>query len=192
MPDASFLENTLLTVIAAAPALLAPIIGWLINRAGAGRKLREVEWRMRQLELLEKAASVGGKTGDAEGRDRVRAAVDEAIDDILAHIAAQRTPPEAAERTCYDSLSWPKRLLLIFRPYSVKGWVYRVLYYVFLYFLMMMPLTFYWLSTTDELASQDLPLVVPSLIFYLILAIVFHRLAVADARRHEKAMPAKA
>lgn len=60
----------IVAIIVAVPALVSPLVAWFVGRIGLGRYFRELELRMKQLELLEKASSVS--SADNEESDRVK------------------------------------------------------------------------------------------------------------------------
>lgn len=173
----------LVAVIAAGPALFSPIVGWFVNRIGLGRRFREIDLRIKKLELLEKAASLSRT--ESAGHEQVTASIDKAISNTLAYLEVAEEIPTEQVRLGYASLSRTKRFFLLFKPYSIKGWVFRVLYYLNLYFIVVMPFMFFFLAQTGEFEKTELPLMIPGMSVYVILTIVFHRLAVSDARKHE-------
>ena len=54
-------------------ALSSPIVGWLVTRIGLGCKFREIDLRIKKLELLDKAASLSRK--ESEGQEQVNASM---------------------------------------------------------------------------------------------------------------------
>lgn len=174
----------LIAIIAAVPVLFSPIVGWLINRIGLGRKFREVDLRIKKLELLEKAALLSRK--ESEGYEQINSSIDKAISDVITYLEVSDEIPQEQVHSGYATLSRTKKFLLLFKPHSIKGWVYRVLYYLNLYFIVIMPFMFISLTQTDKLEKTELPLMMPGMFIYIILTIIFHRLAVSDARKHEK------
>ena len=53
-------------VIALIPAVVGPLIIWLINRMGIASRIREVEYQLKQLDLIEKLKDLD-KKGELEG-----------------------------------------------------------------------------------------------------------------------------
>ena len=167
----------LVAIIAAVPVIIAPIVGWIISRFGLGRQFRELDIRAKQLEILEKATKLSNTK--AQGNKQTQASLDKAVSETLNYIAASEKRLTEQESLGYKSLNRLNRFLLLFKPYSKKGWTFRALYYLSLYMVVVFP--FVILSgVKDELFTM-----VPVYLVYLFLAFIFHRIAVNDAKDFE-------
>lgn len=164
--------------------LLQPIITWMINRAGTGKRHRVVELRIKELELLEKAIALHKAARESDG-PLAELAIEKTsvvFEDIKEKIESE-SKGEELKKHAYKKLTWFKKLLLLFKPYSTKGWVYRILYYMNLYAVLVMPFAFYSISKEGTI---DLLTLIPGYAVYIILAYVFHRAAIRDAQKHEQ------
>lgn len=174
----------LVAIIAAVPTLFSPIIGLLANRIGMGQRLRETELRLKKLELLEKAASLRQRSPDGNGK--VSALIETTIESTLAYVLKEvEEVPEMLVRPVYSSFSRTKRLFLLFKPYSTKGNVFLILFYLNMLLTLFTPWLVALLVIRGIIAVESIHLITPALITYLVLTIIFRQLAVKDALKYE-------
>jgi hypothetical protein len=95
--------------------LLQPIVTWMINRAGIGKRHRLVELRIKEFELLEKAIALQKTAKESEGpvSEMAKIKTSIVIDDVMDNFELARKSEEA-KILGYTNLNWLKKLLLLF------------------------------------------------------------------------------
>jgi len=108
-------------------AILVPVIGWLLNSTGLNRKQKQVAYFMQRLELLEKLRAFHGESDIAKRHYDI----EREIDDIILFLKAMPITVEESEGISDAGITWLQKSLLVYKPNSLKGWIYHILFYIF-------------------------------------------------------------
>jgi hypothetical protein len=115
-------------------ALLAPVIGTiagLLSRSSLQRKQQEAEYKIKRLDLIDRAIGVGKTLSNSLGINiDISLAQGEYIR-ILRSIPESKPPPEQ-DLLPFERHSFPVRLLILPRPTSISGWIASTLFYMYL------------------------------------------------------------
>jgi hypothetical protein len=131
VPSALTLLPTVLTV---SGVLLAPVIGALaslLSRSDLQRKQQEVEYKIKRLEMIEKAISIGKSISN-----NLATSVDVSLAEseylrVLKSLP-EPEPPSEQDLLPFERHSLPIRLLMIPKPLSISGWIAGFLFYIYL------------------------------------------------------------
>jgi hypothetical protein len=131
-PTASSSIALLQTILTFSGALLAPIIGTaasLFSRSPLQRRQQELEYRVRQLELFDKAVSVGKSLSDAIGKPFDGAIIEAEYYRLVRQLPEK--PPPTVEESAYEQRNFLMRLFWLPHPQTISGWIASSLYYIY-------------------------------------------------------------
>jgi hypothetical protein len=169
------LDNSkeLLYLIPAAASLLVPVVGWIMSSIGLGRKQKQIEYFIRRLDLSEKLNNSVVKCPNEEDLKFLTVEIEEMLDYLKSTAVTGEAPANIIPLT----LVRVRSTFLLYNPHSVKGWVYLVVFYFSLIGLL----------TGVYMIKKDTIFVgIVTSVFYFIMAVVFQRLAVKNARKLEE------
>ena len=167
------------------PALLtaglAPLIGWLLSQRGIGRRTKEIENLLKRIELVERLQSLQKNEG------LIKSSFSENLDvivaDIVKDLAEFREKEQPIQVTALQAQPWWQRFLLLYEQASLKGKVFKVLFYMFLFiavFMVVMPLV-----PDQSPAFSDSIIGYFSGAFYMFLSLYFRAAAARDYRKRQ-------
>ncbi|HEY4471038.1 MAG TPA: hypothetical protein VGN21_07690 [Stellaceae bacterium] len=134
MADATVSSSiTLLqTILTFSGALLAPIIGTaasLISRSPLQRRQQAIEYRVKQLELFDKAVSVGKSLSDALGKPFDGSIIEAEYYKLMRQLPEQ--PPSAEEFPADVQRNFLMRFFWLPHPQTISGWIASTLFYIY-------------------------------------------------------------
>ena len=156
-------------------SILVPVVGWVLSSVGIGRKQRQIEYFIRRLDLGEKLSSLADKGTNEKDLKFLKAEFDE----ILNYLKSTPINAERPDIIIPLDLAKVRSIFLFYNPHSIKGWVYHVIFY----FSALGILGGVELFLFTKIDWREYIYVV---IFYVGMALVFHRLAVKNARKLEE------
>lgn len=113
--------------IAILPAVLTPLLAWLLAQRGVARRTSQIEQLLKRTELVERLRAL--PTGAAPGRrDEL---LDDEVRDIVADLAALTEPKQAIAAGPVRRQSRLSRFLLFYEQPSRKAYIYRAVFYLF-------------------------------------------------------------
>jgi hypothetical protein len=169
------------------PALLAPVITWYLSQRGTALRAQRFEHLLRRAELAGKLRAL---EPDANDPLRRKALTDE-INDILDDLAALRASEQAPSAAAVPAISIWNQFWLRFPQSSLKGRIYKGLFYSFFGFgllgLAVLPF--------GTPGAIDLTGVVPAAVLYVGIALLFRSAATREykrkvAQREARTLPA--
>jgi len=113
-------------------ALLAPIIGTaasLFSRSPLQRRQQAIEYRVKQLELFDKAVSVGKSLSEALGKPFDGSVIEAEYYKLIRQLPEQ--PPPSIEESAYEQQNFFMRLFWLPHPQTISGWIASSLYYIY-------------------------------------------------------------
>jgi len=115
------------------PAALTPVFAWLSSLRTAARRSAELDALLRRLELVERVQKLYG-VGERQGA--YREVLDAELRDILADLSRLRGPEAPAHVLASRTENLPRwrSWFLAYKQASVKGALYKALFYVSLAF----------------------------------------------------------
>jgi hypothetical protein len=170
-------------------ALLTPVVVWLLNQRGEARQTRELDRLLKRTELLEKLRSLQSPAAaDTEEQDQtLDAEYQDILEDLSLHAEAESS---AAEVVIPEGSSGWRRFWLDYEMKPGRPRVYRVIYYVFFVFAIVLPLMMLLnLPETSDVSSGELTkgqMVYVSIFnfaFYGVLGWLFRRAAIKQHQR---------
>jgi hypothetical protein len=131
-------------VLSFSGVVLAPVIGTiaaLLSRSAMQRRQQEIEYKIKRLDLIEKAVSVGHAISN---NLQVTVDVSVAHGEYLKILNSlyEPEPPTEHELLPFERHSFPLRLLMLPKPTSVSGWIAIVVFYIYLVTGLMSPVIF--------------------------------------------------
>lgn len=153
-------------------SILVPVVGWILSSIGLGRKQKQIEYLLRRLDLNEKLRTRVEKSANEEDLKFLAAEFTE----ILNYFKSTAVTAERPATIIPLRLAKFRSTFLLYNPHSVKGWVYHVVFYFSLQGILI-----------GLLFSQEaMGFRIYISVFYFIVAVVFQRLAVMNARKSEE------
>ncbi|UCH63543.1 MAG: hypothetical protein JSU77_03610 [Fidelibacterota bacterium] len=122
------------------PAISAPFIAWFLSQRGVSRQSKEFEWLLNRTELVERLRAFI-EHRDEVGKKNVIEALNAEVDDILGDLSALRESERERERLARIATTeriprW-RHFLLLYEQASLSASIYRVLFYLFLIWTML-------------------------------------------------------
>jgi hypothetical protein len=120
------------TILTFSGALLAPIIGTaasLFSRSPLQRRQQAIEYRVKQLELFDKAVSVGKSLSEALGKPFDGSVIEAEYYKLIRQLPEQ--PPPSIEESAYEQQNFFMRLFWLPHPQTISGWIASSLYYIY-------------------------------------------------------------
>lgn len=131
-PTASSSIALLQTILTFSGALLAPIIGTaasLFSRSPLQRRQQAIEYRVKQLELLDKAVNVGKSLSEAAGKPFDGTIIEAEYYKLIRQLPEQ--PPPTIEQSAYEQRNFLMRLFWLPHPQTISGWIATTLFYIY-------------------------------------------------------------
>ena len=153
-------------LIPALASILVPVVGWILNSIGFNRKRRQIEYFMQRLELIEKLKTLAEHEGANESNLQF---VQNEFNEIFTFLKSTTVTAEKPSTIAPLRLVALRSTFLLYNPHSVKGWVYHILFYFFVYGVFSGILLF---GGREGIFIS---------LFYFVLAVVFQRLAAGFA-----------
>jgi len=167
MADATVSSSiTLLqTILTFSGALLAPIIGTaasLISRSPLQRRQQAIEYRVKQVELFDKAVSVGKSLSEALGKPFDGSIIEAEYYKLMRQLPEQ-PPPSAEELRASQHRNFLVRLFWLPHPQTISGWIASSLFYIYsvMFFVTLVSIGLYFTILPDVasyLGQEDEPL----------------------------------
>jgi hypothetical protein len=167
------------------PLVVTPIVTWLFSLRAASRRSAELDWLVRRVEVVERVDNLQRLAGSP---GTYRQLVDAELKDVLEDLAALRAQQTAASSLAGGTEKFGKwrRWFLTYEQASMKGSVYKVLFYIFLAFSVTVVIPLSSVASDPTLALGHAERVLFALLgagFYLVLALSFRAAAVRDYRK---------
>ncbi|WP_345971006.1 hypothetical protein WCX72_04055 [Sulfurimonas sp. HSL1-6] len=158
-------------IIAAIAGLLSPVIGWLLNRQGISRRTRELESLKSRIDFIEKLSK--SKEHHTQLDDDIEKLTLREMKAVLAEVDALSEAGRAMISFSGSELNKWQRLTLSYEQISLKGRVYKGLFYAFSFFSFSGVLASLSVATKEEIVFTFI-----GGSFYLIIALVFRSAAI--------------
>jgi len=114
--------------------LLAPVMGTiagLLSRSGLQRKQQEAEYKIKRLDLIEKAISVGRSVSNTLLVD-IDVSFAQAEYLRVLNSLSEPEPPSEQDLLPFERYKLPIRLLILPKPTSISGWISSFFFYIYL------------------------------------------------------------
>lgn len=121
-----------IVLLSGIPVLLGPLLLWTLNRFGLAAKSRQMEYYLKRLELATKLREYKDKSETDTSTRREWGIVDAEVSQILAFIQTVQTESATEERREVRQLtemSLFRRIFLLFKPITRRGWILHGLFY---------------------------------------------------------------
>lgn len=176
--------NIIVGIIAAVAGLLTTALGWLLNQMGLARQAKELEVLKSRLEVIEKLSDLQDTTTTLKSEIEKRRRME--IRAVLAEISDFTDIAQSRASTSKDKISWWNRIILGYNQISLKGRIYKGLFYAFTGFALLV-----WLSITriENIEGETSGLWVTVLIggiIYLLIGLAFRRAAIRTYKRDKE------
>lgn len=158
-------------IISAAPALLAPLLSWILQYRGVAQKIRELDVLEKRIQVIERLNGIGDALPE-ESRRVLRAELAAITQDLI----ADREREHAAGSTIVSHLPNWRRLLLYYEQPTAKASIYRGCYWFCLFGALSM------ISVGFE-GDTLLGAAIPGMIFYLFIGLLFRGAAMRQQNR---------
>jgi len=171
-----------IAIIAMLPGLLAPLIAWFLSQRGMSRRAKVLESLLTRMELVEKLRQFQKHPSD--GKTRLVESLDNEVHDILDDLDSLReTQAPLATSPRQQMADW-KQLFLLYKQASLKGRVYKVLFYVSSVITIFGTAVFIPRSLIDQGMTPSFWVsLLITVAFYLVIALVFRAAAIRDYDR---------
>jgi hypothetical protein len=121
-------EKQLLPLLGAIPGILTPVFAWLQTRSHEAQERRQAERVLKRLEVVDKLLKITRDNGVPDHLREVQAKLLEEVvivsQDYLASRKTKALVPRQQPRLLL------RRLLLLYFPQSLKGWLVHVPFYM--------------------------------------------------------------
>lgn len=166
------------------PAVLAPAVGWFLSQRGVARRIKEFEHLLKRMELVERLRSLREYKGQT--KSQFRETLDAEVSNIVAGLAELREAEHPVHITAVEVKSRWRRFLLLYKQASLKGAIYKGLFYTFLLFSVTVIITFAIIPWEGGMIANQVFSLIFGGVFYLIPSLLFRAAAVRDYRRRLK------
>ncbi len=166
------------------PAVLAPAVGWFLSQRGVARRIKEFEHLLKRMELVERLRSLQEYKGQT--KSQFRETLDAEVSNIVAGLAELREAEHPIHITAVEVKPRWRRFLLLYKQASLKGAIYKGLFYTFLLFSVMTAVSFATLTSLEVVVASRIFYSIFAGVFYLIPSLLFRAAAVRDYRRRLK------
>ncbi len=174
------MKELIIALLPFIPGLLAPLILWVLSQRGMAKRAKELESLHSRMELVEKLRV--SRELNLEVDERNRDVLNMEVTDILYDLEALRGDDDHESSLEPVKLTILRRATLLFRQRSVKGKVYKGVYYFCLFFVIIGGAGI----TVEFISSGSLETYFTGLLgaaFYLVLGLFFRAGAVRDYKR---------
>ena len=174
-------------LLALSVAVITPLMGSLLRRLGIAHQARQIAYLSRRLELINKLKEFESKHYGTDVSLHDLSILDDQITDILQSLKKHSITPTSTKTINYDGLHPLRRVFLFYKPISTKGWVFLILFYIYL-FLLAMSAFFSLIVIADSIGLGREEFLISTFfsVFYLVVfgsaAYAFHSAAAAEAK----------
>ena len=164
-------EVLIVAIITAVAGLLSPIVGWFLNQQGVSRRTKELQALKARIDLLEKLSDSRARYPQFD--DDIETLGQREMRGVLAEIESLSETVRARLAANKSEMSRWKRASLTYDQISLKGNIYKWLFYVFALVALF--------GTSSALAVGDKGQWVFAIIggvFYFLIGLAFRRAAV--------------
>jgi hypothetical protein len=175
-------------LLALSIAVITPLVGWLLRRWGIAHQARQVAYLSRRLELINKLKEFQNQHYGTDPSVHDWSILDNQITGILQSLKKHSITPTSTRTINYDGMYPLRRILLLYKPISIKGWVFHILFYIYLFlFFMSSFLSLLTLIVSIGLGGETL--LINTIIFLINLFLflpptyAFHSAAAAEAKQ---------
>ena len=172
------------TLIAGLPAVLAPSIAWLLSQIGVGRRTKDIEHLQKRIELVERLRPL--QENNELKKRQFNEKLDAVVMDIVEDLAAFRETEQPVHAAAIQAQSRWRRFFLLYEQASIKGRIYRVLFYMFLFFAVAMPVLYSTMGSSVGVKQGGVGVGLFSGVFYMVLCLLFRSAAVSNYRKMQK------
>ena len=185
-------QKTLIAALVAAllgllPTILQALINWLEKRSLVQRKEETLAFAEHQVAFLSAWMQTRQQSDSGQKLDEIKNEVASELDGIKAHVNAVMDIPHNRPIVNTNDRNFLQRLFLLYPPHTADGWVHRGMFFLclggilFIFLLGALPDP----TSAPMTASDWFGYGVIALPF-LLLAALFHALAIHSDRRGEK------
>ncbi len=187
MDQKTFIAALVAALLGLLPTILQALVSWLEKRSLVQRKEETLDFAGRQVAFLSTWMQARQQSDASQKIDEIKNEVASELDAIKVHVNSIMDIPHNRPTVNTDDRDFFQRLFLFYAPHTADGWVHRGLYFLSLGCILFIFL----MGALPDPASPPMTagdwfgyaiLALP----FLLLAILFHALAVRSDRRAEK------
>jgi|GEM_PF-3378473 len=190
MDEKNYITALVGSLLGLLPLVVSVFISWLEKRSRIARKEEAIDFAQRQVTFLSAWMQAREQSDSDQQITPIKKEVGAELDQIKAHVDAMMDIPHDKPMVKTDERNFFQRLFLLYAPYTADGWVYRGLFFMCLGGVILLfivgglpdptsgPMTF---SDWASLGFLSLP--------FLVIAVIFHALAIRCDHRAEKIFP---
>ena len=187
MDQKTFIAALVAALLGLLPTTLQALISWLEKRSLVQRKEETLQFAGHQVAFLSAWMQARQQSNSSQKIDEIQNEVALELDTIKAHVNAVMDIPHNRPIVNTDDRNFFQRLFLFYAPHTADGWVYRGVYFLllgcilFIFLMGALPDP----ASPPTTAGDWLGYAILALPF-LLLAVLFHALAIRSDRRGEK------
>lgn len=181
----------IIPLLAAIIGLTPVILNWFNERSAEQAKRKTIDRAKLQVEFLEAWLKAQREVTSDERYDQVKNEVSERLDALLQK-TIETDESEQEKSSNEESHFFLQKWFLLYMPHTPPGWIFHTLFYITISFAAMF-LFGSSLPTDDinadpswEYFKSDLGFIIPAFLFFMLVALVFQRLARQSERRYLK------
>ncbi len=163
------------------PLLVSALINWLEKRSRVARKEEALDFAQRQVAFISAWLQARQLSEPAQKLGGIKKMVSTELDDIKSQVDQAMDIPHVKPLVKTDDRNFFQRLFLFYPPHTAGGWVYRGLFFMNVGAMILLLIVAASSPDTDTLVGFGL-LIMP----FLLLAILFHALAIHSDKAAEK------
>ena len=166
------------------PLLVSAFINRLEKRSRIARKEEAIDFAQRQVAFLTAWLQARQQSDSAQKLSGIKKKVSAELDDIKAQVDLAMDIPHVKPLVKTDDRNFFQRLFLFYPPHTADGWIYRGLFFMNVGAMLLLFIVGAFSPDSQTLLGVGI-LIIP----FLLLAILFHALAIRSDRAAEKYLP---
>ncbi len=187
MDSKNFITALVGSLLGLLPLLLSAFISWLEKRSRVARKEESIDFAQRRVTFLTNWLQARQQSDSGKQLAAIKKEVSAELDDIKDQVNSMMDIPHETPMVQTQKRNFSQRLFLFYPPHTAGGWVYRGLFFMCVSAI----LFFGFLSAVPDPTAPPLTIwdwvgygivILP----FLLLALLFHALAVHTDNRAEK------